>query len=129
MVDVVNDEKELPEGISERERPLFEQYGISPFDVLKYRTYNKDAILQSRKCGCYHCKTIFNASEIRNWLERDAGQTAICPYCKETFVLADESGLPVTDKNFIKLLNEYWFENKAEEKQEDNMRDYLYYDD
>ncbi|MBR4483901.1 MAG: ADP-ribosylglycohydrolase family protein, partial [Erysipelotrichaceae bacterium] len=118
VIDVVNDEKELPEGISERERPLFEQYGISPFDVLKYRTYNKDAILQSRKCGCYHCKTIFNASEIRNWLERDAGQTAICPYCKETFVLADESGLPVTDKTFIKLLNEYWFENKAEEKQE-----------
>ena len=129
IIDVVNDETALPEGVSEKERPLFEQYGISPFDVLKYRTYNKDAILQSRKCGCYHCKTIFNASEIRNWLERDAGQTAICPYCKETFVLADESGLPVTDKNFIKLLNEYWFENKAEEKQEDNMRDYLYYDD
>jgi len=113
IIDIINDETEVSvNDVSEREKPLFDEFGIKPFDVIKYKAYNKDAILKSRKCCCYYCKRIFDASEINEWLERDAKQTAVCPYCRETFVLPDESGLPVTDRGFIELLNEYWFKKE-----------------
>ncbi len=95
--------------ISEKEKPLYLKYNISPFDILSHRTYNKDELLKSEKCCCYHCGRIFDVSEIRSWLERDAGQTAICPYCEEPFVIADDSGFPVTDGEFVELINRYWF--------------------
>ena len=110
IIDIVNDEIEEPPGyVSDRERPLFDEFGIRPFDVIKYRTYNKDAILKSDKCCCYCCERIFDANEVDEWLGRDAYQTAICPYCKETFVLPDQSGLPVTDDDFVEKLNKFWF--------------------
>ena len=95
--------------IPEKERFIRDKYGISPYDVLPYRTYNRDVIRKSEKCCCYHCKKIFDAREIDEWLERDAGQTAICPYCGETFVLGDGSGFPVSDQEFVEALNTYWF--------------------
>ena len=101
--------EETEDLIPEKERIIRDKYGISPYDVLPYRTYNRDAIRKSEKCCCYHCKKIFDAREIDEWLERDADQTVICPYCGETFVLGDGSGFPVSDQEFVEALNTYWF--------------------
>ena len=95
--------------VSEKELNFFNKWDIKPFDVLKHRTFNKEEIAKSNKCGCYYCERIYNALEIVDWLERDAKQTAICPYCGETFVLGDASGYPIYDFDFIEDMNNYFF--------------------
>ena len=97
------------ERMSPKEKEFFDKWDIKPFDVLKHRTYNKDEIKRSNRCGCYYCERIYDALEIEDWLERDAKQTAICPYCGETFVLGDDSGYPIYDFEFIEDMNNYFF--------------------
>ena len=95
--------------VSEKEINFFNKWDVKPFDVLKHRTFNKEEIAKSNKCGCYYCERIYNALEIVDWLERDAKQTAICPYCGETFVLGDASGYPIYDFDFIEDMNNCFF--------------------
>lgn len=94
--------------VSEKEMNFFNKWNVKPFEVLKHRTFNREEIIRSNKCGCYYCERIYNASEIEEWLERDAKQTAICPYCGQTFVLGDASGLPIYDFDFIDGMNNDW---------------------
>lgn len=100
--------EQMIDNMSPKERTFFDKWDIKPFDALRHRTFNREEIIRSNECGCYYCERIYNASEIEEWLERDAKQTAICPYCGQPFVLGDASGLPIYDFDFIDDMNNDW---------------------
>ncbi len=73
----------------------------------KRSTNNKEEIIQSTKCACFCCLLIFLPSDIFKWIDNE--QTAICPNCGVDSVLGDESGYPITDINYLKMMKKYWF--------------------
>lgn len=48
---------------------------------------HRAAVEVSEQCGCFGCLRIFAATEITEWVRRDADQTAVCPYCESDTVL------------------------------------------
>ena len=71
---------------------------------------NRTAISLSDHCGCFCCMRSFRASEVReaDYLSLDKS-TAHCPYCGVDSVLADASGLPVTNAGFLTRMERRWF--------------------
>ena len=68
----------------------------------------------SQSCGCFYCCEVYPPAEISEWIEdafRDGrrGETALCPRCGIDSVLGDKSGLPITDADFLKAMNRYFF--------------------
>jgi hypothetical protein len=57
---------------------------------------NKQEILESNFCGCYHCLAIFPAQEVCDWWYDM--QTATCPYCRIDSVVGDKSGIPINEE-------------------------------
>ena len=51
---------------------------------------NRVEIEQSLKCGCFSCGSIFDATEVEDYI--DDGKTALCPYCSVDSVIGDASG-------------------------------------
>lgn len=84
-------------------------------DIIKAHKFsfkNREAILKSRKCGCFYCLNIFSKDEIEFWVDEDkngVGQTAICPKCQIDSVLGD-FGVKF-DKEFLEKMNKHWFLN------------------
>ena len=72
-----------------------------------YSTKNKKLVLQSNKCYCFKCKKSMNSTEISEYTEES--EDAICPYCKEEYILPDAIDEPITDE-LIEDMNKYWFE-------------------
>ena len=69
---------------------------------------NFAAIKQSKTCGCFHCKKIFNASKVIDFVtERDGQKTALCPYCGIDSVIQDYN-VEVTPEMLDKMYSE-WF--------------------
>jgi len=66
-----------------------------------------DEILQSEKCGCFHCLKIFKPDQIVDWHE-DTTYTAFCPFCDIDSVIGDKSGYEITNE-FLSKMEEYWF--------------------
>ena len=64
-------------------------------------------ILQSSNCGCFYCLTVFKPADILEWTDDE--QTVLCPNCGIDSVIGDKSGYPVTDLDFLKQMNAYWF--------------------
>jgi len=86
-------------------------------DAHKHCTCNKDEILASDSCGCFHCLKIFSSSEISNWLKEGDRNgedkfTAFCPCCDIDAVLGSKSGYPIT-LGFLRRMREYWFDGVA----------------
>lgn len=74
----------------------------------KHSSSHKTEILSGELCGCFYCMQTFHPHEITEWIEENNGEeTAICPKCGIDSVLADN--LPITDKDFSKEMNSYWF--------------------
>ena len=72
---------------------------------------NRNEIMQSQKCGCFHCLKIFDKAEISEWIDDLTDEsTALCPYCFTDSVIGDKSGFPIT-KEFLKVMQDYWFDN------------------
>lgn len=61
----------------------------------------------STLCGCFYCGAVVPVSKIKDWV--DGGKTALCPLCGIDSVLADASGLPVTEAAFLSAMNRHWF--------------------
>lgn len=61
---------------------------------------NRNALIGT--CGCYHCLETFEAIEVVDWTDQD--RTALCPRCNI------DSVLPVSDKELLNKIKEYWFE-------------------
>jgi len=72
----------------------------------KYSISNISNLNKSKKAGCYYCKSIFNASEVKE--TTDNGETALCPKCGIDSVLGDSSPFKIEIKTLAKL-NNYWF--------------------
>lgn len=71
----------------------------------KLSLYNKTAIAQCQKVGCYHCLMIFDPKEVKEWT--DEGQTAICPFCAVDAVLAETDNTLLT-RELLTKLRDYW---------------------
>lgn len=77
---------------------------------------NKDMLKNDSSCGCFYCLKIFSPSEITDWIP-DTKETARCPYCGIDSIIGESSGYPIT-KEFLKEMNDYWFEIIQNEKGE-----------
>ena len=79
----------------------------------RHSIYNRDEIMKSTWCGCFYCGHIFPPSELdeaMDWTDDYAAQiTALCPECMIDSVIGDASGFPVTDKEFLDGMYEYFF--------------------
>ena len=64
------------------------------------------------KCGCFYCLTIFEPSEIEEWIIADnpcdKRGTAICPHCGIDSVIGESSGFPITTEFLLKM-KKHWF--------------------
>lgn len=69
---------------------------------------HKAELVDSEICGCFYCEETFLPTEIIEWImERSGKETALCPKCEIDAVLGSE--FPVTDKEFLREMNKYWF--------------------
>lgn len=74
-------------------------------EIHKHSFRNEDEIKRSKYCGCFYCKTIFEAKEVKDAhfaTEKSGGKTAWCPYCNIDALIGDASGIVLSQK----LLNE-----------------------
>ena len=73
-------------------------------------TANYPSVRRSRKCGCFYCCQIFDASEVNEdeCIDDEEGETAVCPRCGIDSVLADAAGYPMT-KAFLQAMHDVWF--------------------
>lgn len=79
--------------------------------------YNKSLIQGSGGCGCFHCGSIFEESDIGEWiLEEDGEDTALCPYCGIDAVIVGTIELPLSTALLSQLFME-WFSSEYEELQ------------
>lgn len=74
-----------------------------------YCTANKKILEGSDSCGCFYCLTIYEPSEIKEWIEDKNGDTAICPHCGIDAVLPNGREYPL-NKAFLQRMRGYWFE-------------------
>lgn len=81
----------------------------------KYKLYhdesfnNKTKLLNTGKCVCFYCGKRYDVSEIKEWIQDEKDDTAICPYCDIDSVipsLMDEK--EITDE-MVQELYEYYF--------------------
>jgi len=72
---------------------------------------------RGRSCGCFHCCSIFPASQILEWIDDDdvdeQGQTALCPHCGIDAVIGDQSGF-LLSRDFLEEMRARWFEGSSE---------------
>lgn len=61
----------------------------------------------SQAAACFSCCALFAPSEIQEWA--DDKDCAICPRCGVDAVIGDASGFAITEKTFLKEMNEFWF--------------------
>ena len=75
---------------------------------------NHDAIKTSSEAGCFFCRKVFPANEVKAWVtERCGGKTAKCPHCDTDSVLASSSGYPLT-RQFLGAMYWHWFGRSLE---------------
>ena len=69
--------------------PTFEEFCLH-----KLSQFNRDAIEQSDRCECFHCRRIFTATEGTRWCTvGDGGRptTALCPHCGVDAILPSKT--------------------------------------
>jgi hypothetical protein len=71
--------------------------------------HNKQQIMDSLFCGCFFCKQIFKAYEVKEFINEPKGEsTAYCPYCDMDTLIGDASNYPITEE-FLAEMNKKWF--------------------
>ena len=75
----------------------------------KFCIRNEAQLLESKRCGCFYCLSIFSPSEIFEWIDEANGtRTALCPKCSIDSVLGDKSGYNISN-SFLQRMHQYWF--------------------
>lgn len=75
----------------------------------KHSIRHYEEIQRSIKCGCFHCCRIFEAEEVRQWVEEtDGGVTGLCPFCGIDSIIGDASGYPIV-KGFLRKMERAFF--------------------
>ena len=87
--------------------------GALDLDIVNAHTHsinNRDDLLRSSMCGCFHCSAMFRASEIEEWTDMVDGVlvTGICPWCGIDAVVGSASGYQI-EESFLKSMGDYWF--------------------
>ena len=77
-------------------------------DAHAHTVRNRADLEKSQTAGCFYCCETFAASEIVDWVDDD--DCALCPRCGIDSVIADASGYPVGDKEFLKDMSKFWFQ-------------------
>lgn len=62
-----------------------------------------------QRCGCFHCCSFFDSTEIEEWIDDEGGATAICPRCGIDAVIGEKSLAPLTGE-FLEAMYGYWFD-------------------
>ena len=75
-------------------------------EIYKRSCRNHAELKQSLKCGCFSCGSIFDATEVEDYI--DDGKTALCPYCSVDSVIGDASGIEPNPK-LLNELNKMYF--------------------
>lgn len=79
----------------------------------KHTMSNEQEANRSHTCTCMYCGYQFDPTQATPehlWDEGPARErTLACPMCGIDAVLADASGFPVTDPEFIRACTEQWF--------------------
>ncbi len=71
---------------------------------------HENEITASEGCGCFHCLSVFEPSDIEEWVEEPNSdeQTALCPFCQKEAVIGSAAGYPITVE-FLEKMRKYWF--------------------
>ena len=69
---------------------------------------NEKLLKKVKKCGCFYCNRIFMVSDIKEWIDDENGNTAVCPYCGIDSVIGAYTGYPITPE-FLEQMRQYWF--------------------
>ncbi len=67
--------------------------------------HNREALSRGGPCGCFHCLSVYDASEVREWVGRG---TALCPRCGIDAVLSTHAA-PI-DPEFLRRMRTRYFE-------------------
>lgn len=61
-------------------------------------------------CGCFYCKSIYSASEVKEWCDNDGrgDKTALCPKCGIDSVLGDTTFVELIPE-LLELMNMLFF--------------------
>lgn len=65
-------------------------------DAHLHTSGNRDEIGSSKVCYCIFCQTFFKPEEVLDYI--DGGETGLCPYCDCDAIIADASGIYMSDK-------------------------------
>ena len=72
----------------------------------KHTSNHRKEIENSFQCACFHCKSLFKPSKIKEWIDNDT--TAMCPKCNIDSVIGDASQFDITEE-FLDRMNRAWF--------------------
>ena len=74
----------------------------------KHAEDNEIEIVQSKRCGCFFCRQVYDARTVQEWIDDERGVTALCPECGMDAVIGDASGIEIT-KPLMKEMNLLFF--------------------
>ena len=71
---------------------------------------HENELKASENCGCFGCVSVFEPSEIEEWIEEPNSdeRTALCPFCHIDAVIGSAAGYPITVE-FLETMRRYWF--------------------
>lgn len=75
--------------------------------VSEHAIFNRVEVIESFRCGCYHCGSTFDASDIVMWT--DGEETAVCPQCFLDTVIGDSVFRQACNKSVLDHMNWYGF--------------------
>ena len=70
---------------------------------------NREALMQSTTFACFYCLKIFAQTDIVEWIDDKAANTAMCPFCGIEAVIVGKSELPINDLGFLKQMYRRYF--------------------
>ena len=118
--DIESDMEHLRELLDGMNNPMFLQKDSTDVDkawtveelkaTYSHSIKNEESIRKSNFCGCFHCISIFPATDIKlseMVVEKDGVKTVICPICGIDAVLGDAS-VEITAE-LLEAMNEYYF--------------------
>lgn len=68
---------------------------------------NEQAVLSSKRCGCFYCLKFFDSSSIIEWVDDCNSRTAVCPFCGVDAVLPDST--VDLSAELLTRMSERWF--------------------
>lgn len=76
-----------------------------------HSVHNRAELEKSRRCGCFHCESVFTAGAVLHWTDKSRAQgewTALCPSCGIDAVIGDAAGFGMSPV-FLREMNDRWF--------------------